>query len=226
VTPYALSNRRAKRVAARFYVYVLFRENGVPFYVGKGKTDRWSHHFRAAKAGKKGYRYNVIRDMQSRNVDIPAVKIAEDLSEAEAFIVERALIDAMGRYPLGLLVNQTNGGDGAGGYQQTDEHRAKIGEANRGRRHTAESRAKMSASAVGKKLSPQSIAKTAAANRGRKLTEEHKAAVSKARKARVGVKLSDAHRANLARAQVARRERERQARFTAHYIGPPNWPMV
>lgn len=34
-----------------YYIYVLFRLNGVPFYLGKGRRNRWHYHEQHAIAG-------------------------------------------------------------------------------------------------------------------------------------------------------------------------------
>src|SRR6266852_2256518 len=44
--------------------------------------------------------------------EIPKVKLQENLSEQEAFDIERAFIKAIGRFPKGTLTNLTDNGSG------------------------------------------------------------------------------------------------------------------
>lgn len=170
-----------------YYVYVLFRENGTPFYVGKGKGSRWHHHWTLARAGHRGYRLNIIRDMLSRGIEIPKVKLHEGLTEVTAHTYEIALIAAIGRRPNGPLVNMTDGGDGASGAKRSPQTLAKMSAAMRGKSPTPEHRAKIAATLRSKtppevraridrprakKGSPEAAEKTAAANRGRKNSPE------------------------------------------------------
>jgi len=95
-----------------FYVYVLFRPwDGSPFYIGKGKDRRWAKHAQR----KTGHIASVFKKAARLGLEVPIVKIRDDLSEAEAFEIEVALIRAIGRKDLGLgpLANQTDGGEGA-----------------------------------------------------------------------------------------------------------------
>jgi hypothetical protein len=147
-----------------YYVYVLFRENGVPFYVGKGKGPRWGAHERAARSGVWGHKAAIIRDMQARAIEVIKIKLHESLSEGVAYEYEIALIKAIGRLPIGPLVNLSDGGEDP--------------PSMRGRKHSPETRAKMAAKATGRKMSPESIAKSVAANRGRKLSFEHRAKIA------------------------------------------------
>lgn len=153
-----------------FYVYALFRENGVPFYIGKGKGPRWGSHERDARNGLWGHKSAIIRGMQMRGIEIIKVKLHEGLTQAVAYKYEVDLIKAIGRGTKGPLINLTDGGDGALGM--------------RGIKRSPETRAKMAAAARGRKMSPESVAKMVAANRGRKLSAAHRAKQSAAMRGR------------------------------------------
>lgn len=136
----------------RYYVYVLFRENGQPFYVGKGARDRLSAHL--APSSEKGrmrnqYKTNIIRAMLERGLDVPRVKVAQQLTEAQAFEVERAFIIAIGRVPNGSLVNMSDGGEGHSGRKLSEAHRTALMEGKKRQVTTPESRARMSAAQKG-----------------------------------------------------------------------------
>lgn len=177
---------------ADFYVYVLFRESGVPFYVGKGWGRRWLHHERDARAGRRDYRCNIIRQMFALGFhEIPKIKLHEGLTDARAYEYEQALIAAIGRRPHGPLVNLTNGGEGVSGLKQSPEHRAKLSAAARNRspeyranlrarKHSPEAREKMAAAARRRGISLETRAKINAANRGRKHSPETRAKMSAA----------------------------------------------
>src|ERR1700722_10246381 len=98
-------------VRSDFYVYVLFRENGSPFYIGKGCGRRWFSHEAEAKKLAITPKLAIIRKMLSNNLDIPKIKVHENLDAETALAYEVALIAAVGRFPYGPLVNQTQGGD-------------------------------------------------------------------------------------------------------------------
>lgn len=82
-----------------YYVYLYLREKDkTPYYVGKGKGDRY----------KKLHRVNLPTNKEN------IVFVAENLTNEEACKIERQLITKYGRKDLGegILHNQTNGGDG------------------------------------------------------------------------------------------------------------------
>ena len=91
-----------------FYVYIWFRPDGIPCYVGKGQGNRWLRtrpHNRHLK--------NIIVKAKREGKDIPKIKVRVGLTEAEAFDTEVAFIAAIGRCKNGgPLVNFTDGGEG------------------------------------------------------------------------------------------------------------------
>lgn len=81
-----------------YYVYQYLREDGTPYYIGKGKNRRaWS----------KNHSVTVPSD----NTRIQIIK--DNLSEEEAFLLEIELISKYGRKidSTGILRNKTQGGD-------------------------------------------------------------------------------------------------------------------
>ena len=200
-----------------FYVYALFRETGEPFYIGKGRRDRWGDHERQARAGEQNHKAAIIRDMQARGVEVIKVKIHERLPEGVALRYEVAMIAAIGRKPDGPLTNLTYGGDSAPGGIQTQEHIMKRVMKQVGQKRSAEQRARMSAAALGKKVSPEAVAKTANALRGRKQSPE---AIANSAAARRGKKQTPEHTANHAAMLRGRKQSaEHIAKRVAKQIG-------
>lgn len=80
-----------------YYVYVYLREDGTPYYVGKGKDDRWKQ--------------------KSHSVKIPPIERVifplQNVDEETALNEEINLISKWGRLNnnTGILENKTDGGD-------------------------------------------------------------------------------------------------------------------
>jgi hypothetical protein len=126
-----------------FYTYLWLREDGTPYYVGKGKGNR---------AIRKG-----------SPTDLDRVLIQEFPCEADAFSAEKFLIAYYGRKDngTGILRNLTDGGEGGQiswkciqasvtkrlGRLLTQEHKRQI--SWQGRTHTAATKAKMRGSRRG-----------------------------------------------------------------------------
>jgi hypothetical protein len=134
-----------------FYSYLWLREDGTPYYAGKG------HGSRAFVRGTHRYVY------PPRDKTRIVVFILHD--EAEAFESEIALIDLFGRKDLGTgcLLNQTSGGEGVPHQFYSAELREKL------RRAAQKSRPPLSA-AHKEKLR---ILRT-----GTKLSQNHKEKIS------------------------------------------------
>lgn len=125
-----------------FYSYLWLREDGTPYYVGKGTGNRaWvreSHHCFPPK-------------------DRSRILIFPQDSEADAFESERALIWLFGRKDIGtgILRNMTDGGDGSSGYKHNPAALVKMQAAHKGKHHSLATEF-TSETWRGKKRGPQS----------------------------------------------------------------------
>lgn len=178
-----------------FYVYILFRPNGHPCYVGKGQGDRWLHHERRPS------NRHLKRIIRKAGGTIPRIKVREDLLETEAFETEIALITAIGRKDLGRgpLVNLTGGGEGGG--------------------LALETRFKMSLSHMGKKHSAAHAAAVGAALKGRKKSPEFKALLSRIRRGKPKGPITEKRREAIRAAVTAFWDRQRQAGLPMRHPG-------
>lgn len=98
------------------YVYILARQDGTPFYVGKGVRGRvFQHEAEARMTERLSHKLNIIRSMKRRNETIRYCIECFHEDEADALARERELIHLFGRHDLGRgpLTNQTDGGEGA-----------------------------------------------------------------------------------------------------------------
>jgi hypothetical protein len=157
-----------------FYVYVLVRPNGVPFYVGKGKDKRIFDHDKEARSGHKCYKCNVIRKIWKQGGEVQRYIVFTTIDESEAYAYERELISLHGRHNL---TNLTDGGEGL--RNPSKETREKIASAlrgkpslNKGKPVSAEMRARISATLKGRALPPHVYEQFKTVNIGRKYTQQ------------------------------------------------------
>lgn len=114
-----------------YYVYMYLKENGTPFYVGKGKGNRHLAHLQEAKKSStkdtNKLKINTIKKMLNEGKEPSIVFVDKNIDEDSAFELEEFLISEIGRIDLktGTLTNLTNGGDGASGTIITESTRNK-----------------------------------------------------------------------------------------------------
>jgi hypothetical protein len=105
----------------KFYIYAHYRnDTGEVFYIGKGEGNRHK-----SKQGRNPYWHNIVK---AHGYKIEILQHYE--SEEEAFKAEQELIFGLGRKDLrkGLLVNMSDGGEGASGAVRTPEQRQRYSE--------------------------------------------------------------------------------------------------
>jgi len=125
---------------SRFYSYLWLRQDGSPYYVGKGTGNRaWIR-----------FSHNVHPPTDSKRILVFPMA-----NEAEAFESEVAIIALFGRKDLGTgcLRNLTDGGEGAAGHQISETTRQKMSQATRGRVLSVEHRQRLSQALKGREFS-------------------------------------------------------------------------
>ena len=145
-----------------FYVYLYIKENGIPYYCGKGK-------------GKRAFRKGAPKN--SNNIIIVSI----NLFEHEAFLLEKKLIKLYGRKDIGtgILRNKTDGGDGVSGLPRTKEHNQNISKSLTGKPFTETRKKNISKSLKGKPHTAEHNANVSKARTGIIFTKEHRANISK-----------------------------------------------
>ena len=105
-----------------YYTYAYLREDGTPYYIGKGSERRI---------------YSTNRKFKPPKDKSRIIFLKQNLTEQEAFKHEIYMIAVFGRKDLGtgILRNQTDGGDGVSGLIRDEETRKKISDGISGKNH-------------------------------------------------------------------------------------------
>ena len=108
-----------QRAVMNFYTYAYLREDGTPYYIGKGKGRRYKNRSK-----------NDIKPPRDKS---RVIFLKQNLTEEEAFKHEIYMIAMFGRKDLetGILHNKTDGGDGCSGFNHREETKKKISKANK-----------------------------------------------------------------------------------------------
>jgi len=97
----------------QFYTYAFLREDGTPYYIGKGKGNRaWKNRRTPPHRPKQDERIIILK---------------KNLTETEAFCHEVYMISVLGRKEngTGILLNRAEGGQGPSGAIHSEEYRNK-----------------------------------------------------------------------------------------------------
>lgn len=108
-------------ILPRFYVYLLCRPNGKPFYVGKGSGRRVFNHDSEARRDCPCHKCRIIRKVWRQGGEIIRYTVFTTNDEDEAYTYEQELIASYGRKNL---ANATDGGMGGRGHSTSPEIRA------------------------------------------------------------------------------------------------------
>lgn len=156
----------------KFYTYIYLDQEGIPFYVGKGKGKRY---IICAHLNKYNCSPFLVRKIKKIGIDNVVIEFAlKNVCEECALCCEVDLISIIGRRSKreGPLVNLSEGGEGISGYIHTKESKQKISEALKGK----------PAWNKGKNLSDRHKQKISNVHKGRIVSDETRWRISKATK--------------------------------------------
>jgi hypothetical protein len=165
------------------YVYQHIRlDTDEVFYIGIGSDTEGKYSRANKKEGRNPHWHNIVTKANYK------IEILNDgISWEEACEEEILLIKNYGRRDLneGMLVNMTNGGDGAKGIIFSKESKQKMSESQMGKIISEKTKQKLRDIKKGKKMKPLSKShrkKISESNKGKILSNEHRQKISEIKK--------------------------------------------
>jgi hypothetical protein len=121
-----------------YYTYAYLRKNKTPYYIGKGKGNRIYK-----KSGRK------IKPPKDKS---RIIFLKQNLTEEEAFKHEKYMIVIFGRKDLGtgILLNMTDGGEGASGAIRSLDFKENLRKINKNKKLSKEHIEKLRQANIGK----------------------------------------------------------------------------
>ena len=189
-----------------FYTYLWLREDGTPYYVGKGSGNR-AHNPAGHRVRKPTEKERIL--------------VQEHISEEEALFSESFFISMYGRLDLGTgcLSNLTDGGENPPsrlGFKHTKETCRKMSRSHKGKPsgmlgkcQTEAQKLAMKLNHTGKKVSEETRKRMSAALKGRVVSEDTKRKQSLAKLGRKRSLFTEETRLRMREAQKLRRAMER-----------------
>ena len=138
-----------------YYTYAYLREDGTPYYIGKGKAGRIN---------------NTLHNIHLPPKEERRIFLKKNLTDEEARKHEIYMIAVLGRKDLGtgILRNMTDGGEGCAGRVLSEETKKKLSDSHKGKKFTEEHKRKLSESGKVKIFTEEHRKKIGAVTKGTK----------------------------------------------------------
>jgi len=143
-----------------YYTYAYLREDGTPYYIGKGKAGRIN---------------NTLHTIHLPTEKERIIYLKKNLTDEEARNHEIYMIAVLGRKDLGtgILRNMTDGGEGCAGRVLSEETKKKLSDSHKGRKKSEAHRKALSEAAKKRVVSDKWRASVSAAKIGKYTKEKN-----------------------------------------------------
>jgi hypothetical protein len=195
--PYCFKEQQHMRIYSQekqFYVYSYLRDDGTPYYIGKGFGDRLFDKDHTVKPPKDKTKVKLLNSK---------------MTEVDALQAEMLLICLYGRKNKnsGCLRNLTDGGDGCSGMIHSLEAKKKISNAHKGKLRgspSLQTKEKLSKANKGKQLSEEHKRKISLAHSGKILTNTTKQKISAFQKEKIVGPFTEDHKRKISLAMTGK----------------------